>query len=834
MTLGVLAVVATGAAGLFPRPAQAQSAETINSPKEYTGRSITRVALLDLRARIHPTPDDYLIAGAVMDTARVFAPDDLNLLHGRIRAAWSAGEREELESLTRELVRLDPADTVAQLRLVSSRIGSIQTVEDRLAAYDRLIGPAGSSIDPSVRSRLALDAAILCRENYNFAGFADRLTLALQLDSTNKDAASLAWQFFGPMMETPSERFELLLNLLMADPTDPNVHRSIATELALVGGFEQAQRFHNMSLTLFTQADSPVADQLVLESAVLSWQIEGPEVVVETLNEQLGLLRQDAAMRIQQFEEARMPTDSLPKPQDILLSPRYNQIRLVAALMADDKATIRASLEDMQSAFSAMVESFQERARLSTPEEIEQASLSLWNSLTQQLVAIAWSGAQDESLKSWTARSAEIFPPEAEPRRVLEAWTEFRFGDVNKAIELFEALDPESPLNRIGLGLALEEVGRTEEAYEAYREIAREMPLALSGVWARARVRDATGVDPLASDTQAAMVRLASDVPGWVDRMVTDPRLFMMLAARLESTSLGPTDRTVMRIQLTNLAPVPLGVGGDRPINSRLMLSPRLQTGLQDEFARASAEVVELTRRLRLMPGETMTVEVWPDAGMVGWLAEACAVETVRQRWRVLQGYRLDGAGVPKPGVLCLETETSRLVRSPLALAGATGLELADALDAAGLSDLGPVLAAVRARVLAPAGSAYALTDDEVQRIATIAADRYENLPPLGRAMMLAVLPNRVVASGMVMFDRAAMAEGDPDLVPLAMVTRVTDPVDPALQAWVDSDDGALGNFARALQARLGSALPTFARLGRAELGPPTPAAQVPASGQGR
>ncbi len=834
---GIMLIGLVFGVGLVPSAAgqpQSQAADGVISPEEYTARSIARVALLDLRSRVHPTPDDYVVTGKMLDVARVFAPRDTELLRGRIRAAWAAGQQDALESLTRELVRLDPADTVAQLRLASSRVRAVQTVEGRLALYDRLIGSAGASIDPSVRSRLALDAALLCRENNNFAGFADRLALALQLDSTNKDAASLAWQMFGPMMETPGERFELLLNLLMADPTDPNVHRWISTELALVGGFEQAQRFHNMALTLFTQADSPVADELVLESAVLRWQIEGPGVVVQTLNNQLGIMRQQAAMQIQQYQEARMPTESLPKPEEIMLSPKYNQMRLVAALMADDQATIQACLVDMQSAYEAMVEAFQQRAGLSTEEELQRGGVELWRSLSQQLIAVAWADAQDDSFRTWIEQSAISFPKGGGPTKTLEAWAELRLGDPAVAVGLFEALDASLPLNRVGMGLAMEEAGRTAEANEIYRQLALDQPLSLSGVWARAQMREATGTDPLATPTREAMVGLASAVPGWVDRMVSDARLFMAISVELDSTSLGPTERAKLRIRLTNLAPIPLGVGGDRPINSRLMLSPRLQAGLLDEYARINAEVIELDRRLRLRPGETLEAEVWPDAGMTGWLAEVSAVETVRQMWRVLQGYRLDARGVPEAGVLCLETETERLARAPLALARATGLELADALDAAGPLQLADALATVRARVLAPAGSKYALSDDEVRRLASIAATRYDSLPRVGRAMMLAVLPTRTAAPGMEAFDRVAVQEHDPLLVPLALGSRVVTADDPALLAWIDNEADGLGNFARALQARLTSPQVTYSRLPASVLGPVLPRAEEAAAGSGR
>lgn len=816
--LGVVCAVVCGVLAASPGGACGQTAGGVD-PAEYAARSVARVALIDLRARSFPSPDDYLVAAVLLDSARSFAPDEETILRASLQAAWAAGEAERLEELTRELVRLRPRDTVAQLRLASSRIGSIQTVEGRLAAYDRLLGEAGRSIDASVRSRLALDAALLEREHGHADRFAERLSLALELDQTNKEAAQLAWQVFSPRLEDPADRFELLMSLLMADPTDPNVHRHIATSLAGVGAFEQANRFHRMAVSLFSAADSPVAQDLILESIGLQWQIEGPEAVVSALNRELLKLRQRAAQEIFAYQEARMPTDALTRPEDIMLAPRYNQMRLVAALIADDRETLGSCLSDMQRSFGRAVEEHQERAKLSTPEEVARSEVALWNDLSRQLVAIAWADLQDESMREWVDRAARAFGEEAPLPRTLAAWAELRLGDPELALEMFEGIRDASVLSRVGYGLALEGAGRIQDARSEYTALAREQPVSLSGVWARDRVMKQTGDDPLATPERAAMSRIAGAVPEWVDRMAESPRSFMALSASLRERTIDAAGRPTVVIRLTNLAPIPLGVGGDRPINSRFLLAPRLQSGLGEDFARAGAEVVELDRRLRLAPAETLEIEVWPDQGIVGWLAETSAAQTVRQRWRVLQGYRLGRRGVPEPGVLCLETETGGLVRRPFAMARATPLELADALERASAWDLPEVLAAVRGRLLTPQGTPGALTPDDASRLALVAADRYESLPPVARASMLAVLPSATLAPGMEPFDRVALEETDPTLAPVALVTRVSDPEHPAIAALEASGSGELEGFVRSLRARLREPEMTFSRMGRDRLG---------------
>ncbi|MCC7388162.1 MAG: hypothetical protein IT431_05280 [Phycisphaerales bacterium] len=790
-------------------------------PDEYAARQIQRIGLLDLRMRPSPAPDDYLIAARLLESAAAFAPGDAELLRTRIRASWAAGDSARVDELTRELLTLDPRDTVAQLRLASARIARIQTVEDRLAAYARLLGPGGAGIDPAVRSRLALDAALLSRETGNFTAFTERLALATQLDPSNKESAALAWSAFGPLVETRAERVELLLNLLMSDPTDPNVHRQLALELAAVGAFEQAMRFHDMALGMYSIAGAPERLDFQIESTIIRWQVRGPSVVVEELNHLLGVMRSQAAQRIMQYQQAKMPIDSLSKPEDIMLGPIHNQIRLVAALAAEDEQTVGATIADMLSVFQMTMERAASIARLSSEEERLDQLAEVWGQVSQQLVAIAWVDLQNESLTEWTKRAAESVGPQSPVTLLLEAWRELRFGDPAVAVDLFPAIPFKTPVNDVGLGLSLEACGRADEAAEIYRKLALDYPMALAGAWARDKHRKLTGIDPLETPERVAVERLAASVPSWVDRMLSEPGSFMAMRADLLDDSLGATEAARVRVRVTNLAPIPLAVGGDRPLNSRLLLVPRLQIGTGDEFAGALPEVVELDCRLRLAPTESIDITVPASPGVTGWMAEVGALDAVRQRWRVLQGYSLDGMGVPEAGTLCLETDTPPLGRSPLIFARASGLELADALERAGERDLPEVLASIRARALLDPLAEYALATDDLRRIAAISAERYGSLPVVSRAMLLAVLPSARIAPGMEAFDAVALAERDPVLAPVALLTRVTGPDDPALTGWLGSEADGMGSFARALRDRLGTAdAVSFGRLDAAGLRP--------------
>src|SRR5690606_7690973 len=107
---------------------------------------------------------------------------------------------------------------------------------------ERYLSPEGERIDASVRSRLALDGALLAREIGDAAAFESFLSRAVALDITNKDAASVALRLFEERGGRPRDLLQLQVNLLYADPLDPHVYRSMARALAREGAYAQALR----------------------------------------------------------------------------------------------------------------------------------------------------------------------------------------------------------------------------------------------------------------------------------------------------------------------------------------------------------------------------------------------------------------------------------------------------------------------------------------------------------------------------------------------------------------------------------------------------------------
>lgn len=805
---GFFAIAGAAGAGVQPAAANPSPAD------EFAARSITRLALMDLRGATQPTPDDYRITAILLGAAQRLTPADQEIVRRRLEAAWSAGDNALVEELTRRIVELDPADTVAQLRLIVSRIGSLQTAEDRLRAYENLLGPAGAKLDAAVRSRLALDAALLLREKGDMNGFVEKLTLATTLDPSHKEAATLAVTYFSERVDDPRGRLDLLANLLLADPIDPNVHLTIARALASGGAFESAQRFHANASAILAAA-SGITSDVALESLILTWHVKGPRAVIDQLDRELLVAQDHAAQTIRRLERNNMPTDRVQRPEQIRLTPAFERVRLLAADSTGDRAAVDAMIAEMAFTSNALMKMLADpssRPAGLDEEELRHAAATAMADLQSYRL---WTGSQVGEAKAAIAEGAPLREEILALAPDLESWVMLRFGDAAGAAERFAPAADGSTLAAVGLAVAYEQLGRKQEAADQYRRIVEEGPLTLAGVWSSGRLAVLTNTKrPLGDPTP--LDEFARSVPSWIDQMAVQPDRFVRMSVDLIDRTISASGRAGVRLTLQNISMVPLALGTDRAINSRFLLAPKLDSQFRGVPALAQPEVVDVDRRLRLMPREQISVTVWPDPGVTGWLLECVAFQTMRVRWRAIQGFTLDPDGAYRPGVMCLQTETGSMVREPMLEARLSPGELAERFRTDPEHSLGRVAAALRALLVAgptPQGG-FEVWSPAIEA----AAARYPTLDPRTRAMLLAVLPHATLAPVMAPFDEVVRAETDPLPLLVLLATRVTDAADPILSTAQASQDADVRRMAELIGARLGRDGRWYAELTRGDL----------------
>ena len=786
------------------------------SSGEVAAREAVRMALLDLRLHPEPTDEDFEIADILFSIAQERLPADAELARRRVEAAYRRGDADALREATRALVRIDPGDTIATLRLISMRIGDLQTAERRLAAYQRYLDEGASVLDASVRSRLALDAALLAREQADNQRFTQLLIQASRLDPTNKEAAAVAAAVFAERFPgDPGGAMELSANLLLSDPHDPNVHFSIARQCAEQGLFNQAERFHAMARRLVEADAGRLPFGRNAERIVLTWHRRGPQAPIAELGESLAQGRYRAQQRIEALRERGLPTADELQPEDVRLALPLERIRVLAAMAAGDADELDRSLADA----SASVDTF--LGELGSPgnrpaglSEREAQSQTL--ELGRELLAMHyWAGRHDaEAIRRW---SQTPLLRGDRPDEVLVAWRSALRGEDGAVDKLEELAEGDSRALGALSTLAIAS-GQRERALSSLRELVKADPYSPVSAWARSVAMSIADEDPARTEHTRDMERFVRSIPSWLDRMTESPSAFMSLEARFEGSRLDPLDPLRLVLRVRNIAPVPLGVGSGRPISGRFIVMPTIEIGTRGRQLRVLPEVFELDRRLRLRPRESVEVTVWADAGYTGWLGSIHLSEMQRIRARAVQGFRFMG-GMPVAGSLALTSETDAISRRPLALARAEFSELIEAIAECTDETAPTVGAAVRARLLTDI-EGLQLSEAERQNVAGALLRRINALGPDGLLAWAVMLPHGRMAPELAPLDNALRArlsgDDDPLLVAVAMVSRGATRDDRLLDPEREWNDPRLGRLAWLLRQRLGDeALPTLARVSR-------------------
>jgi tetratricopeptide (TPR) repeat protein len=813
---------------------EAPSKATTADVNLSTATAITRIALIDVLSRGSPNAADMKIGAILLSFAETLTPDDEQLVRWLVQLALSGNDRAAFETKLRRLLDLNPTDTGAQLKLITARIQKIQTAEGRIEAYERVLGEAGSRLNQSVRSHLALDLAMLYHNRGDRAKCAESLKLATSLDSTNKDAAAFSLTFFSEKVDDPKGRLQLLANLLYSDPIDPTILTEMCHEFAAGGAFAEAARFLKLSDNVRARAGQQQDTTRLLEELSLAWCTDGAATIVDRMNTALLARRAQAEGVIKEYEAAQLPTVGLPTPEQVRLEPTVDRVRLIAARAAGDTVTADLASASLRATYEETIYDLTHPASgvIENPEHINKVVASL---VTELAAVLGWCDSQTDRIAAELAEVAKQpgFDPQNPTYLEAVAWNTLRTGDAAKAAELFTSLSDGYSSARIGLATAYEALGRNDDAALLYRSICRQDPLTVEACWAYTRFKELTGNAAFEPDLAQFQRTFAATIPTWLEELTQDPTSFMELTAEVLNETPAPLERTVMRITITNRSQLPLALGPGQTIDSRIMLAPSMQ--IRSETARSGMlpDILDIGRRLRLMPRESVEVLFWPEAGAAGWLSETNLRAPVRVRWRLLQAYVNNPRGGMEAGPMALTANTNTVIRAALPEARLPVAELAERIKTAPGPELPALVTAARAQLYAQAeaprrsetpapvttgaapppsafgadpGQTPLLTAEERSLLAAAATERYSKSDPILRSLLLAGLPAAWKFAEMQPLDDAAAVDSDPACRCLHIVTRVTKSNDPALAAGTTFSDAQVRDIARMQSDRLAAA----------------------------
>lgn len=667
-------------------PALAQSQDAASSRfsserarvRQLASEHLARAATLRLRTLPDPQSRDFAIVALAYELAQTVNPGVGEFIRRRIDAWHEAGDNDEILRATQELLTLDPSDTVALLRLTSARIARVQRAEDRLAMYDRLIGPQGEAIPASVRSRLALDAALLARERGDDQGFSERLARAATLDPANKDVAVLASETVLASSADPLARAEVLLNVIMADPLDPAAHYRFARELREQGAFSAASRFQAHAEKLYSQTGITSSIDDSIESIIGQWQLKGADGILELIQAVEISAREN---RRQQIAYAQaVGVDPGPPLEQFRLEPRVEIVRLGANLALGRQEAADASMRAIVAELNAQV------ARLEAPPEgVQKLDDETIERVRREnratgIIARLWCGADTENAQKELETLKQDGSLTGAALERFEGLLTLRAGDPDDAIARLEPLAANDVQAAIGLAEAYLVKNDRSKAIPTLARVALEHRSALPGAYARTRIETLLGEKLQPTADAKKLEEYCVRLPAWLDEMAGAPRSFIFVTAKHNIDRSTAVDSQWLTVSIKNLGRLPLSLGPGRAISSRLLLTPSLTVqGTAPPTSGVKPEIVELDRRLTLKPGESVESDVWVGHGQIGAFLDNLA-PSYTLRWQISQNFIVNREGGFTAGPLSVTTDSGMRTRAAIGLAGESVQAVREAL----------------------------------------------------------------------------------------------------------------------------------------------------------
>lgn len=233
-----------------------------------------------------------------------------------------------------------------------------------------------------------------------------------------------------------------------------------------------------------------------------------------------------------------------------------------------------------------------------------------------------------------------------------------------------------------------------------------------------------------------------------------------------------------------------------------------------------------------------MTVEVVADSVSTDWLIEQQPSISMRQRWRLIQGFRTRLAdSEARKQQASPDQRIFGIVNSPLGLTAETpvvqrlGLRIYDA-EASELIDFlrsndsdahRRAIGAISARLVNPAPESR-FDAASLDQIIEALNELYTRSSPEARCAMMLMLPHRHQVTSMVAFDdhvassllSDSLIEStvDPMTLVCALLTRTDDAESPIFETLEHVQDEGISRFAQLIRARLRAGEPTLGKVG--------------------
>lgn len=714
-------------------------------------------------------------------------------------------ERDDLVARAVDnLVRLDPNDQIARLMRISRSIEKRQTADERVSAYEALLAPDNiDQIGATVASKLALDLSLLYRRIGNTTGFTDALTRALALDSANHAAAALAAGYFRANVTDPFAEAELLVNVVLSNPTDIATQVALAKLLLENGAYASAARLYDLAVN-GTQTSGQIPDtDLIIDQAIAHWAQGDVSTALDLLNKRSMAIDADYRQRVRQaqpemaledFHKVRAPKDPPLAVAQAVISTAENPKTATAFASA--------AIEAYQARIAIMAspESSTEGSSASQPvapvaaEDLAAANLeAAWMTV--------WLGQDADRAAAFLAEAQKSQPLNQAAKDRFEGWLALRRGGPERAEALLALLAVTDPAARLGLALAMQEQGRIRDAAEEFLAVARAQPGSLIGIWAANRLLGMVGQRASISDQARRLDDLIATLPQTLDRAPVFANTAISLRLEVPRETLNAYEPIVVLLKITNNTSMPLAIDRDGPIRSQILLVVSASAANLPTLGDLPPIVIDIERQFRLEPRQTLVIPIDLRRYGVGQLLNNIARNGSLLNIGGFVNFYATANGALKPGLYGCEV-TAPLVRIEGARTTVEWMKDSLAMLAApefphqaGMLERMALLGHKLGSRIRPNAS-----DEEKQLVdqaATDLAAAFAKLDDEAKAWLLAVVPPSENLAGVLQVAQRSESR----VVKVAYLLTQGKAGDPVVEAAKASDDPTLRRFGEFLDS---------------------------------
>lgn len=626
-------------------------------PKQLLASQYLRAAMSFVEGEVFTVQG---IDGAIRlaSLAAVLAPDNAETWRALVELI-DLGDRPEDDELRvaalRNIARIDPEDDVTKLRLINHAIAQRQTVTDRIEAYENLLAPANKAqLGEAIASRLAFDLALLYSRTGDIQAYSSWLAEAVTLDKSNRIAAAEAAGFFRVNTSNPYDEAELLVNLMLTDPTDLVAKAALAQLLLNQGAYIAADRIYGITSQIHVVLGSLAPNGLLADQAVAQWGRGYEQVALQTIAKRQMLadevFRQAAAR--DNPELSRVELGRLKSP----IAPTLATIR-AAIHNRLQSPEAEASLRNLKESFEAV------HKVLSTKEDIaDEAIASLY---LQQAWVMLWLTNDVDAVGPLLEAAKSKLEPDGINETALtrfEGWIALRQGKDELALELLSSVAEDDVAAKLGLAMINLKQGQTRNCARELLGVVRSQPGSLIGVWASDLLTEIIGRRLTRDELQTQAGRLeelVASIPAVYDLFTSEPTLAVSMRIKPAKSTFDPYEPIIVNLEITNHSPFPMAISSGGPIRPRVIFLPTIQVTRDLRFDELPPIIIDIDRRLRLEPHQPIIIPIdLRRSSINGILNDAYPIRGAMIKIRAVLNFWMPKQGIIRVSVLGSEIQS--------------------------------------------------------------------------------------------------------------------------------------------------------------------------------